>query len=96
MIKGYNSGDYGVAKAGDYGAAIVLHEGIASVKEKGCAVAFGAKSSAKGGIGSVLVLTEWDKDCENIIAAKAVIVDGTKIKADTYYKLKNGKEVLAP
>ena len=88
-----NAGNYGAANAGNRGAAIVRHEGMASVQEKGCAVAFGNKASAKGGMCSVLVLTEWDEYCENIVAAKAIIVDGKNVKADTYYTLSSGKVV---
>ena len=52
---------------------------------------------AKGGLHSVIVLTEWkwDESGENYIpvCVKAEIVDGEKIKADTWYTLRNGEFV---
>ena len=52
--------------------------------------------NAKGGLHSVIVLTEWEYDDNGNyvpIAVKAAIVDGVRIKADTWYKLKNGEFV---
>ena len=54
------------------------------------------RCNAKGGIHSVIVLTEWEcDDSDNYvpIAVKAEIVDGVRIKSDTWYKLKNGEFV---
>ena len=54
------------------------------------------RCNAKGGIHSVIVLTEWKYDGNGNyvpIAVKAEIVDGVRIKADTWYKLKNGEFV---
>ena len=52
--------------------------------------------NVKGGLHSVVVLTEWEYD-DNYnyvpIAVKAAIVDGVRIKADTWYKLANGEFV---
>ena len=50
-------------------------------------------SKAKGGLHSVIVLTEWEyKAGEYIpVCVKAEIVDGVNIKADVFYRLKNGK-----
>ena len=55
----------------------------------------GAK--AKAGIRSVIVLTEWKWIGDNYtpVAVKAEIVDGERIKADTWYKLENGEFVEA-
>ena len=55
----------------------------------------GAK--AKGGLHSVLVLTEWEWQVNDFIpvCVKAEIVDGERIKADTWYKLENGSFVEA-
>ena len=50
------------------------------------------KSIAKGGKGSLLVLAERNERGE-IICFKADIVDGAKIKSDTFYKLVNGEFV---
>ena len=48
---------------------------------------------AKGGLNSVLVLTEWEWSGDEYkpVAVKAEIVDGERIKADTWYELKNGE-----
>ena len=85
-----NAGDYGAANAGDCGAAIVRKYGSASVGESGVAVAFDGQ--AKGSLGAVIVLIESDND-GNVINAKPYIVDGEKVKADTYYRLKGGRRV---
>ena len=58
----------------------------------GVAVGLGKEAMASGAIGAVLVLTERDSRY-NIINAAAVIVDGEKIKANTYYAMKNGEIV---
>ena len=52
--------------------------------------------NAKGGLHSVIVLTEWRYDDNGNyvpIAVKAEIVDGVRIKADTWYRLENGELV---
>lgn len=64
------------------------------------AVAAGKDCKAKGIIGSVLFLVErgsYDYEAKTypILHAEAVIVDGKKIKEDTFYKLENGKVVEA-
>lgn len=52
--------------------------------------------NVKGGLHSVVVLTEWEYDDNDNyvpIAVKAAIVDGVRIKADTWYRLENGEFV---
>ena len=99
-----NAGDCGAANAGDCGAAnagncgVAISRGEAIVGEYGVAVARGdekSKNRVKGKIGSILVIVlENDEDFE--IKDFAVgIVDGEKIKADTWYKLENGQLVEA-
>ena len=63
--------------AGGYGALIVGRNGC----------------KAKGGKNSMIVLTEWKwKDGECVpVCVKAEIVDGKRIKADTWYELKDGE-----
>lgn len=67
----------------------------ASVTEEGSiAIATGIQSKAKGGLGSAIVLVErttWNGDRYPLNNIKAAIVDGEKIKADTWYTLKNGE-----
>ena len=65
-------------------------DGSASVGKSGVAVAFNGQ--ARGRLGAVIVLIESDDD-GNAINAKSYIVDGEKVKADTYYRLKSGRRV---
>ena len=69
----------------------------ASVTEEGSiAIATGIQSKAKGGLGSAIVLVErgdWNGKTYPLRNIKAAIVDGEKIKADTWYTLKNGEFV---
>lgn len=82
------AGDSGAATAGSYGAA-TSHGSSASGKN-GLSVARGNSCKVKGGMGAVLVLVEENKDDYDINAWAAAVVDGEKIKADTWYMLKNG------
>ena len=93
------AGEYGAATAGEYGAATAGEYGAATSKGKsstgdyGLSVARGNGVKVKGGLNAVLVIAEesvWD--CE-IKDWKAVVVDGEKVKADTWYKLENGELV---
>ena len=54
----------------------------------------GNEGQAKGKIGSWIVLTEW-KSCgnESIPTVVAKRIDGTEVKEDTWYTLKNGEFV---
>ena len=85
-----NAGYYGAANAGDCGAAIVRKQGTASIGKNGVAIAFGRGAKAKGKIGSVLVLIDTDEN-GNILSERTLIVDGEKIKEDTYYTIKNNR-----
>lgn len=88
------AGDSGAATAGYRGAA--TSRGSSSVGENGLAVARGNGVKVKGGLGAILVIAEEEEDNYNIKSWKAVIVDGTKIKPDTWYEIKDGelKEVI--
>ena len=101
------TGDYGASSAtGDYGASSATgscgassatgYKGASSVDNStAVAVAWGYKSKAKGCIGSHIVCAEWryvgDKKEWEFVGAKMARVDGDKIKADTYYTLRNGE-----
>ena len=52
-------------------------------------------SRAKAGLHSVITLTEWGWRSDKYvpISVKAEIVDGDRIKADTWYTVKNGEFV---
>ena len=81
---GYRSA---ATNTGDRSAAVV--EGKDSV-----AIATGVESRAKGSLGCYIVLAEWYQDeahnwhIKHVESAK---VDGEKIKADTFYILRDGK-----
>ena len=47
----------------------------------------------KGGLGAILVIAEEEDDCCDVKDWKALIVDGWKVKADTWYKLVDGELV---
>ena len=83
------AGDRGAATAGDRGAA--TSRGRASVGENGIACTRSAAPMARGGIGAVLVLVEEPSSSYNIVHWKAIEVDGKTVKADTWYRLKNGE-----
>ena len=74
-----NTGDRSWAKvAGDGSVAIVT----------------GSDSMAKAGLGSAIVIVErgeFNGKTYPLINIKAAIVDGEKIKADTWYTLRNGE-----
>lgn len=62
--------------------------------EKSIAIATGLEGKAAAAIGNWIVLVERDVGF-NILDVKAIKVDGERIKADTYYKLKNGEIIEA-
>ena len=82
------AGNSGAATAGDYGAA--TSRGKSASGKNGLSVARGNGCMVKGGIGAILVIAEESQDTYDVESWKAVIVDGKKIKADTWYKLDDG------
>ena len=93
------TGYQGAASAtGDRGAASSTgYQGAASATGKaGVALAAGYECKAMGALGCAICCVErgeWDGETYPIIAVKAAIVDGKKIKADTWYRLQNGEFV---
>ena len=91
------TGNRGAASATGYrGAASATgYQGAASATGKaGVALAAGYECKAMGALGCAICCVErgeWDGEAHPIIAVKAAIVDGEKIKADTWYRLKNGE-----
>lgn len=92
---------HGFASAtGDYGASSVSDP-------TGVAVAWGHEARAKGCKGAHLILSDWkyvgarysdgdymdpyDKESWELTGAKMVVVDGEKIKEDTYYRCIEGE-----
>ena len=88
-----SAGERGAASAGAYGAAV--SKGSADVGENGIACVRGNGCKVKGGIGAILVIAEENEYDSDIKEWKAFVVDGEKIKADTYYTLKHGEIVEA-
>ena len=83
--------DPDMATAGDSGAA--TSRGKSASGENGLSVARGNGVRVKGGMGAILVIAEENvSDCD-IAEWKAVVVDGEKIKPDTWYKLEDGELV---
>nr|DAT87335.1 MAG TPA: hypothetical protein [Caudoviricetes sp.] len=85
------AGDSGAATAGDYGAA--TSRGQSASGENGLSVARGNGVKVKGGMGAILVIAEEKQDSYDIENWKAVVVDGEKIKPDTWYKMVDGELV---
>ena len=84
------AGEQGSAAAGNWGSAAAGEQGSAAAGEQGLACCRGGK--VKGGMGAVIVASELDDYGKNVRVA-AAIVDGEKIKADTWYTVKNGEFV---
>ena len=85
------AGDRGAATAGNYGAA--TSRGKSASGENGLSVARGNGVKVKGGLGAILVIAEENSTDFDIKEWKSVVVDGEKVKADTWYKLENGELV---
>lgn len=85
---------------GDYGAASATgYQGAASATGRdSVALAAGKDGRVKGALGCAIFAVErgaWTGRTYPIISAAAAIVDGEKIKADTWYALVNGEFVEA-
>ena len=75
-------------------AAAQGNEGHASVGGKDAiAAAFGIEGEAKACLGSWIMLAEWANTSGgwHIKTVKTAKIDGEKLKADTWYMLKNGE-----
>ena len=79
----------GAATAGEYGAA--TSRGRSATGKNGLSVARGSNVMVKGGLGALLVIAEEKSDSYDIKEYKVAVVDGEKIKADTWYRLKDGE-----
>ena len=92
-----SSGDYSTAgTSGDYSTAAATGS-YCRAKADGkdsIAVANGAHSKARGAMGCYLVLTEHDND-GHMLCAKMARVDGSTVKENIWYTLKNGEFVEA-
>ena len=103
-----NIGDYSAAtNTGNYSAAmntgycsVATNTGNCSVAcvegKDSVAMATGFESKAKGALGCAIVVVErgeWNGETYPLKSICSAIVDGVKIKADTWYTVKNGKFV---
>ena len=84
-----SAGERGSASAGDYGVS--ASRGSSSAGENGVAAARGKHAKVRGGIGSVLVVCVEKKDSYDIAEWKAAVVDGERIRPDTWYTVENGE-----
>lgn len=84
-----SAGERGSASAGDYGVS--ASRGSSSAGENGVAAARGEHAKVRGGIGSVLVVCVEKKDSYEIAEWKAAVVDGERIRPDTWYTVENGE-----
>ena len=92
-----NSGDRGAASnSGDRGAAFTIgsYSSASTEAKESVAVAVGYSNKAKASLGSWIVVAERNDNLKilNLVSAK---VDGTDIKADTFYKCIKGKLIEA-
>lgn len=91
----FSSGRYSTAgSSGRYSTAAATGA-YCSAKADGkdsIAVVNGACGKARGALGCYLVLTEYDDD-GHMICAKMARVDGSAIRENVYYTLKNGEFV---
>ena len=95
-----SSGDYSQIGSSGYSAKIGSsgdYAQIDSTGEDSVIMCAGRNSKAKAKIGSWITLAEWkwsnEKNRYVPVCVKTEYVDGEKIKADTWYKLENGKFV---
>ena len=99
-----SAGNYGAARAGYYGAASAGYRGAASAGYRGAAevgrfgvAVVGNSGRVKGKKGSVLVARDIkynnDRHEYEVTDWACALVDGEKIKEDTWYVLKDGKLV---
>ena len=92
-----SSGDYSTAGSSGYSSTAAATGSYCSAKADGkdsIAVVNGACGKACGALGCYLVLTEHDDD-GHMICAKMARVDGSAIRENVYYTLKNGEFVEA-
>lgn len=93
-----NTGDCSTAiNTGE--SSIAINTGFSSNAEasgkNNIAVATGLYGRARGAIGCAIVLVERRESDNSLLAIHSAIVDGEKIKADTWYTLRDGELVEA-
>lgn len=91
----FSSGNYSTAGSSGNSSTAAATGAYCSAKADGkdsIAVVNGACGKACGALGCYLVLTEYDDD-GHMLCAKMAKVDGTHIKENVWYTLKNGEFV---
>lgn len=91
----FSSGYYSTAGSSGDSSTAAATGAYCSAKADGkdsIAVVNGACGKARGALGCYLVLTEYDDD-GHMICAKMARVDGSAIRENVYYTLKNGEFV---
>ena len=80
------------ASSGDYSHCVSAGDNSSNeaTGEESIVAGIGRNSKCKNAKGNWIILSEIDSDGK-VLAVKSVKVDGKKIKADTFYKLVNGK-----
>ena len=105
--KAATAGNYGAATAGESGAATAGYRGAAIAGNYGAATSRGSVSVGKNGVGAVrgegakikgdlgalLVCAIESERSYDVATWAAAIVDGEKIKPDTWYTVENGEFV---
>ena len=92
-----NTGDRSAATNTGYSSAATNtgHRSAATnTGEEGCAISLGIEGKASGALGCWLTLAEWKQNEKyewHRIDVQTKKVDGKKIKAETFYALKDGK-----
>ena len=87
------AGDCGSAQAGDCGSALSL--GSAAVGVNGIACARNECAKVRGGMGALLIAAIESETSYDIVTWAAGVVDGKKLKPDTWYTVRNGEFVEA-
>lgn len=92
-----NTGNSSISISTEEGSVAIVtgKESFARAKRKdSIALVSGIKSKGGGKLGSWIILTEREEGCGEVCPIKDIKVlkvDGTNIKADTWYRLVNGK-----
>ena len=87
------AGNRGSAQAGDCGSALSL--GSAAVGVNGIACARNECAKVRGGMGALLIAAIESETSYDIVTWAAGVVDGKKLKPDTWYTVRNGEFVEA-
>ena len=87
------AGDCGSAQAGNRGSA--LSRGSAAVGVDGIACARNECAKVRGGMGALLIAAVESEVSYDIVTWAAGVVDGEKLKPDTWYTVRDGEFVEA-